>query len=281
MSINLASNEKRFTFRGTASIGSGTAGFDLVYDPSGRRGLTTLTATASHVPFQDLAALFGLDLGLKDAVGDIDLRLRGAARAAHDALNVANGSIDFSVAKGTWPHDGLTGWPAETQRLLGGTDKGGVPVDCLAGSFEVKGGIASLRRLVVDTPTALVIGGGYVSFRNEGWEFILAPEAHNAHNANLASPLRIKGGTAQQTTGALEPGLAKLLIGSGPVPSLTGTFAQLARQPKANACALLAQRVDGMRPGLRAQLPTPFVEQHDKKTPRKPRPASGRGHRRR
>jgi uncharacterized protein involved in outer membrane biogenesis len=281
VSVSLNSNEKRFTLRGAASIGDGSVGFDLIHDRSGRHGLTTLTGTASRVPFEDLSVLLGLDLGLKAMVGDIDLRLRGTGRAAHDALNAASGTIEVSAGKGAWPRESLAGWPAETQRLLGGTDKDGVPVDCLAGSFEVKGGIASLRHLVVDTPAALVIGGGYVSFRNEGWEFILAPEARNAHNANLASPLRIKGGTAQQTTGALEPGLAKLLIGSGPVPSLTGTFAQLVRQPKANACALLAQRVDGMRPGLRAQLPAPFVEQHDKKTPRKPRPASGRGHRRR
>jgi uncharacterized protein involved in outer membrane biogenesis len=270
MSINLASNEKRFTFRGTASIGSGTAGFDLVYDPSGRRGLTTLTATASHVPFQDLAALFGLDLGLKDAVGDIDLRLRGAARAAHDALNVANGSIDFSVAKGTWPHDGLTGWPAETQRLLGG-DAGGVPFNCLAGDFEVRGGIANLRHLVVDTPHAVLIGGGYLSFRNEGWEFILAPEARQAKGVALASPLRLKGATGEPTTGALEPGLAKLLIGAGTVPSLVGTLNQIARQPNVNACAVMEAKIDGMRPGLRAQLPTPLAEKE--RSTRRPAPS--------
>jgi uncharacterized protein involved in outer membrane biogenesis len=281
VSVSLNSNDKRFTLRGAASIGDGSVGFDLIHDRSGRFGLTTLTGTASRIPLEDLSTLLGLDLGLKAMVGDIDLRLRGAGRAAHDALNAASGTIEVSAGKGAWPRGSLAGWPTETQRLLGGTDKDGMPIECLAGSFEVKGGIANLRRLVVDTPTALMIGGGYVSFRTEGWEFILAPEAHNAHNANLASPLRIKGGTGQQTTGALEPGLAKLLIGAGPVPSLTGTFAQLARQPKANACALLAQRVDGMRPGLRAQLPTPVVEQHDKKSPRKPRPAAGREHRRR
>jgi uncharacterized protein involved in outer membrane biogenesis len=278
-SVSLNASEKRFTLRGAAATGNGSVGFDLVHDPSGRLGLTTLTGTASRVSFEDLSALLGLDLGLKDMVGDIDLRLRGTGRTAHDALNAASGTIDVSAGKGAWPRESLAGWPADTQHLLG-AGEGGVPVNCLAGGFEVKGGVANLRRLVVDTPGAIVIGGGYVSFRNEGWEFILAPEARNAHSAKLASPLRIKGGTARQTTGELEPGLAKLLVGAGPVPSLAGTFAQLARQPNANACALLAQRVDGMRPGLRAQLPTPVVEQHDKKTTRKPRPAAERGRRR-
>jgi hypothetical protein len=274
-SLTLSSGEKRFTFRGAASIGNGSAGFDLVYDPAGRLGLTTLTGTASHVAFGDLAALLGLDLGLKDMVGDIDLRLRAPGRAAHDALNAASGTIEISAGKGSWPRESLAGWPPETQRLLGANDSG-VSFNCLAGSFEVKAGVANLRRLVVDTPRAIMIGGGYVSFRNEGWEFILAPEARDAHGASLASPLRIKGGTARETTGALEPGLAKLLIGAGPVPSLSGTLAQIARQPNVNACALMAPRIDGMRPGLRAQLPTPTVEQRERAN-RKPHPTANRG----
>ena len=271
-SIALSASEKRFTFRGAASIGGGSAGFDLVYDPAGRLGLTTLTGTASHVSFEDLSALLGLDLGLKEMVGDIDLRLRGPGRAAHDALNAASGTIEFSAGKGMWPREGLAGWPADTQRLLGGND--GAPVNCFAGSFEVKGGVANLRRLVVDTPRAVVIGGGFTSFRNESWEFILAPEARDAHGTSLASPLRIRGGMARETTGALEPGLAKLLIGAGPVPSLAGTLNQIARQPSVgNACSLMASKVDGMRPGLRAQLPTPVVEQRDRPN-RKANPAA-------
>jgi hypothetical protein len=83
------------------------------------------------------------------------------------------------------------------------------------------------------------------------------PEARDGPGAQLASPLRIKGGTGRQTAGALEPGLGKLLVGGGAVPSLTGTLNQSARQPNVNACVVMAPRVDGMRPGLRAQLPGP------------------------
>jgi len=255
-SVTLSSSEKRFAFRGAASVGNGSVGFDLVYDPTGRAGQSTLTATASKVSMADLGALLGLDLGLKDAVGDLDLRLRGGGRNAGGALSSASGVIEFGVGKGVWPADGLPGWPAESLRLLNAGD-GGAGFNCLAGRFEVSGGIANLRRLVFDTPRATWIGGGYVSLRNEGWEFILAPEARDGPGAQLASPIRIKGGTGRQAAGALEPGLGKLLIGGGVVPSLTGTLNQSARQPNVNACAVMAPRVDGMRPGLRAQLPTP------------------------
>lgn len=255
-SVTLSSSEKRFAFRGAASVGSGSASFDLVYDPTGRAGQTTLTATASKMSMADLGALLGLDLGLKDAVGDLDLRLRGGGRSAGGALNSASGVIEFGVGKGVWPADGLAGWPAEPMRLLNAGDAG-AGFNCLAGRFEVSGGIANLRRLVFDTPRATWIGGGYVSLRSEGWEFIVAPEARDGPGAQLASPFRIKGGTGRQAAGALEPGLGKLLIGGGVVPSLAGTLNQAARQPNVNACAVMAPRVDGLRPGLRAQLPTP------------------------
>lgn len=258
-SITMAAGETRFTFRAAATIGGGSAGLDLVYDPAGRIGQTTLTASANRVSFEDLSSLLGLDLGLREAVGDIDLRLRGGGRTTRDALNSASGTIEVSTAKGIWPRDSISAWPSETQRLLGNGDTG-APFNCIAGRFEVSGGVANLRRLVVDTPRATLVGGGFLHLRSEAWEFILAPEARDAQGAALATPLRLKGGSGRPTTGALEPALAKLLIGAGVVPSLTGTLSQIARQAGVNACALMAPRVEGLRPGLRAQLPTPSAD---------------------
>jgi uncharacterized protein involved in outer membrane biogenesis len=262
-SLALSAGEKRFTFRGAASVGNGSVGFDLGYDPSGRIGSTTLTATASRVPMDDLGALLGFDLGLKDAVGDVELKLRGGGRSAVAALNSASGVVEFGVAKGIWPADGLAGWPAESLRLLGATD-GGATFNCLAGRFEVSAGVANLRRLVVDTQRATWIGGGYLSLRNEAWEFIVAPEARDTQGVALASPLRIKGGTGRTASGALDPGLARLLIGAGPVPSLNGTMGQIAKQPNVNACVIMAPRVDAMRPGLRGQLPVPTTPERER-----------------
>ena len=258
-SVTLVSSSTRYAFRAAASIGTGSAGFDLVYDPTGRNGQATLTATASHVALEDLSGLLGLDTGIKDGVADIDLRLRGGGRSTESALNVASGSIDFAVSKGAWPRDGLAGWPVETQRLLGGNDNG-VPFNCIGGRFDVSGGVANLRRLVIDTPRATIVGGGFLHARSESWEIILEPEARDTQGAQLAQPLRLKGGTGKPTAGALEPALTKLIIGAGTVPSLTGTLNTIARQPNVNACATMAPRVEGMRPGLRAQLPTPSAE---------------------
>lgn len=258
-SVALTSGESRFTFRAAATVGGGSAGVDLVYDPTGRIGQAVLTASANRVSLGELSTLLGLDLGLRDAVADVDLRLRGSGRTTRDALNSASGSIDVAIAKGLWPREQLADWPAETQRLLGGGDPG-VPFNCIAGRFDVSGGVANLRRLVVDTPRAVLIGGGYVHLRTEGWEFILAPEARDAQNAALAAPLRIRGGGGRPMASALEPGLARLLVGAGVVPSLVAQVSQASRQTGVNACSIVAPRVEGLRPGLRAQLPVPSAD---------------------
>ena len=143
-------------------------------------------------------------------------------------------------------------------RLLNASD-GGAASTAWPGRFEVSAGVANLRRLVVDTPRATWIGGGYLSrCATRAGSSSSRPRRAIRQGVPLATPLRLKGGTGRAVSGALEPGLGKLLIGAGAVPSLTGTYNQIAKQqPNVNACALMAPRVDGMRPGLRAQLPTP------------------------
>jgi uncharacterized protein involved in outer membrane biogenesis len=258
-SVSLTSGETRFALRAAATVGAGSASFDLAYDPTGRIGQATLAANLTRVPLADLSTLLGMNLGLQDAVADIDLRLRGGGRTTRDALNTANGSIDLAIAKGGWPRDPLTSWPSDTQRLLGGNDPR-VAFNCIAGRFEVASGVAWLRRLVVDTPRATMVGGGYVQLRSEGWEFLLVPEARDAQYATLATPLRLKGGSGRPTAGVLDPNVSKLIIPGGTVPSLVSQVNLAARQAGANPCAALAPRVDGLRPGLRAQLPVPTPE---------------------
>lgn len=258
-SVSLTSGETRFALRAAATVGAGSASFDLAYDPTGRIGQATLTANLTRVPLADLSTLLGMNLGLQDAVADIDLRLRGGGRTTRDALNSANGSIDLAIAKGGWPRDPLANWPSDTQRLLGGNDPR-VAFNCIAGRVEVTSGVAWLRRLVVDTPRATMVGGGYVQLRSEGWEFLLVPEARDAQYATLATPLRLKGGSGRPTAGVLDPNVSKLIIPAGTVLSLASQVNLAARQAGANPCAALAPRVDGLRPGLRAQLPVPTPE---------------------
>ncbi len=271
----LGSSETRFALRAAATVGAGTASFDLAYDPAGRIGQATLTANVSRVSLADLSRLLGMNVGLQDAVADIDLRLRGGGRTTRDALNTANGTIDLAIAKGGWPREPLTSWPSDTQRLLGSSDPRAA-FNCIAGRFEVAAGVAWLRRLVVDTPRATLVGGGYVQLRSDTWEFLLVPEARDGQYATLATPLRLKGGSGRPTASVLDPNVSRLIIPGGTVPSLVAQLNLAARQAGANACAVLAPRVDGLRPGLRAQMPVPTPDRQRAGRPPSQTPAPQR-----
>jgi hypothetical protein len=277
-SVNLTSSESRFAFRANATIGGGSAAVDLAYDPAGRVGQATLTASANRVPLGDIGALLGFDWGSRDGLADIDLRLRGGGRSTRDALNAASGSLDVTIAKGTWPRDLLASWPADAQRLLAPADP--APFTCVAGHFDVTGGVAFLRRLVIDTPRASLVGGGYAQMRSENWEFLLAPEARDTQNVALASPVRLKGSNSRVTASALDPAVARLLVGAGAVPSVTAQINQAARQTGVNPCAAVAPRVEGLRPGLRAQLPVPPTNERrpPRPQPHSPGPTHSRSH---
>jgi uncharacterized protein involved in outer membrane biogenesis len=277
--VTLSSSETRFALRASATIGGGSAAVDIGYDPAGRAGQASLTASASHVPIGDLGDLLGFDWGMRDGDADIELRLRGGGRSARDALNVASGSLDVAIGRGAWPRLQLTSWPAESQRLLGAVEP--QAFNCLAGHFEVSRGVASLRRLVIDTPRAALIGGGYVQLRSEAWEFLLAPEARDHHNAALALPLRLKGTGGRISASSTDAAAARPIAAGGPGASIVAQLNQAARQNAANPCVTVAARLDALRPGLRAQSPAPPTDQrHRAARPQSRTPApSHRRHR--
>jgi len=204
-SITLTSGETRFAFRAAATVGGGSAGVDLVYDPTGRIGQATLTATATRVPLGDSHRLTRLDLGLRDAVADIDLRLRGGGRTTRDALNSASGSIDVTVAKGLWPRDRLASWPAETQRLLSGNESG-VP-------FKLHRRALRRERRRGLPATA---GHRHATHDHGGWRLppSAAPRDGNSSSRpkrattrtqHFASPLRLKGGSGRRPPACWSP----------------------------------------------------------------------------
>ena len=232
-SVTLASSETRFAFRGAASIGSGLGGLR----PGLRSGRPDRPGDADGHREQGRSMdrsrrLLGLDLGLKDAVGDIDLRLRGGGRI--DGERAQCGERRRSTSRSPRASGRATGWPAgrpRSQRLLGGErQRRAVQLH--------RRPLRGERRRRQPAPP-----GGRHAARDHGrrrllhrcatraGRFILAPEARDAQGAQLASPLRIKGGTGQPTAGALEPGLTKLLIGGGVVPSLTGTLTRSRASP--------------------------------------------------
>ena len=79
-------------FRGAASVGGGSAGFDLVYDPHGPGRPDDAHGHGEQgVDGDDLGALLGLDLGLRMRSAISTCACAAAAAPRGDALNSASG----------------------------------------------------------------------------------------------------------------------------------------------------------------------------------------------
>jgi uncharacterized protein involved in outer membrane biogenesis len=247
----------RLTARPSGTVGSGSATVELLYDVSGKNPSATLSATMNRVSLQELLALAGAEGVLKDTVSDLELRLRGTGRSIRDLVVTSTGTIEGSGGPGALLRDHAAFIASDWRRISGAAD---VSWNCAALRAEVTGGTAHIRRLVMDLPKAVVIGGGYVHSRSETLELLVAPEARETALIPVAVPLRIKAATtrsASETDLAAAKGIH--LFPAKVVPSLTGQMAQLGKVTASggNACGAFAQKLDGLRPNLRSQLPTP------------------------
>ena len=249
----------RMVVRPAATVASGSIGLEFIYDVSGKAPTANLTTTVNRMAVEELALLLGFPGAFKGGVGDLDLKLRSTGRTVRDIVINASGSIDLTLGPGAIGREHLQFILGDWRRLTGTGDR--ADIGCLALHADVTGGTAFVRRLVLDLPKAVVIGGGYIHSRSETLELILAPEAREVGLIAVAVPLRIK---ASATTVSADPDAAAakpihLVWGPKGAPSLVGSMGPPARAAGApNPCATMLGKLDiALRPNLRSQLPTP------------------------
>jgi uncharacterized protein involved in outer membrane biogenesis len=247
-------------------VAAGSVAMELIYDVSGKAPTANLTTSVNRMAAEELALLLGYPGALKGGVGDLDLKLRSTGRSIRDVVTNANGSIDLTLGSGAIAREHLQFILGDWRRLTGSGER--ADVNCLALHADVTGGTAFIRRLVLDVPKAVIIGGGYVHSRSETMELILAPETREAGLIAIAVPLRIKA-SATTVSAEPDPGAAKgihLVWGPKGAPSLVGSMGPLARAPGApNPCLTMLGKLDiALRPNLRSQLPTPPANTPDR-----------------
>ncbi len=278
LSLVIGVNNGRLVVRPAATLGGGQAGFDLQIDVTPNVPTATLNVSTARVPLDEIFGLLGAPQGLRELPIDLDLRLRGSGRSQRELLGVSTGAIDFAVGAGAIPANAWGLASPDWMRLMpAGT------LNCMAGRFEVATGVAHLRRVVMDGPKFTVGGGGFLHLRNEQLEAVLWPEPKETALLAAAIPLRVKGylGNAQ---GEADPGSLKMPPGVPPgtrVGSLVGAIGGGAPRPAPGApaaspaasCTRLLAQLDGLRPAMRYQLPTPPVIPVDRprRPPRTPR----------
>lgn len=283
LSIALVLSNGKLTLRPVATIGGGQAGFDIQIDVAPNIPVTTINASSSRVPLNEILTLLGFGTGFSDLAVDIDLRLRGTGRSLRDAMGVASGSVEFAASSGVMAPDALPVFPPQWSKLLAFGEPDNGHINCIGGRIDINNGVASMRRFALDAPRFTAVGGGYLHLRNEQLEVVLWSEPREVALMQIAVPLRIKGNLAR-VSGNVDMGANKLPAGVPPqvrIPSLTAAIAASGRRPPGdagsaaspNACARVAARIDGLRPLMRLQLPQPPAIPIDRppRPPRRPR----------
>jgi uncharacterized protein involved in outer membrane biogenesis len=154
-----------------------------------------LTADARQVEAGALAATLGvtrilsggrvtLSLALSGAGGNLSAIAAGLDGRA--AVEMEPGGIDSTFARLFF---------ADLYKLLSfGSDE--ATLDCVDADFAIKGGVATSRGLVIDTPAATILGTGSVRLGDETLDLLLTPRAKQAGLTTLAVPVRVRGSLA-------------------------------------------------------------------------------------
>ena len=284
VSLSIALNDGKLTFRPAATIGSGQIGIDAQIDASGPGPVLIVSATTAKVPLDDLMALLGINAGVKGGLVDLELKLRGSGRTLRESMGLAVGNLDFVLGQAQITRDAAHLLTPEWTRMLGGLGDRPATLNCAAGKVEFGGrpegerGSANVRKLVLDAQRFTAIGGGYIHLRNEQLHLLMWPEPRELPLLSVALPLRWKG-TLAQASAETDVGALKAAAGSVPgtrFASMTAAITTAARNtnPGAlNPCASLLARLDTLRPYLRTLLPQPSAVAPEYRPPRAPRRA--------
>ena len=123
----------------------------------------------------------------------VDLKGQGASVAA--VMASLDGEMKLLMAKGTASTAGLDYAVGGIAQVLGtfisrGTDK--MAVNCAAGDFLVRSGVATSRALVVDSEFSTIAGEGKIDLGRETLDMRITPRPKSA-TLNLSVPVKIQG----------------------------------------------------------------------------------------
>ena len=177
-------------------------------------------------------------------------KLHGVGDSVHDAMGDANGEI-MVVAPGGEIRRSLAELAGvdviKGLGLLWSKDQSTTPIRCAVGHFQVKGGVASADRLVVDTGPVLIDGSGVINFDTETLAFRMRGHPKKFQLVRLLAPITVSGPMLHPKPGvekgqAIAQGGAALALGAvlSPLAALL-PFVDAGLAKDANCQALVAQ----------------------------------------
>ncbi len=131
------------------------------------------------------------------------LEMQGRAPSLDTIMRNANGRLDVAV----WPTELRSGvfnlWSVNlVLKLLPLIEPDGQSqVNCIVGRFDLKGGIVSDDKIIIDTTALRIRGAGQANLATEQLSFVFRPRAKGVALFRLQTPLRVTGTLYDQRFG--------------------------------------------------------------------------------
>jgi uncharacterized protein involved in outer membrane biogenesis len=131
------------------------------------------------------------------------LQLQGRAPSLDSIMRRANGHLDVAV----WPTELRAGvfnfWSVNlVLKLLPMIDpRAPSQVNCMVGRFDLKDGIVSDDKIVIDTRAVRIRGAGQANLASEELSFVFRPRAKGVAVFRLQNPLRVTGTLSEPRIG--------------------------------------------------------------------------------
>jgi len=225
----------------------------LVFDAS--RDPATLDADidARSIDYGALLRATGISEGVQ---GQLDLRARlaGAGNSLRPLLQTAAGSIEMVGGEGRLRGKLLELWGGNLMQILNPVDwkqGGDTELNCVAGRFQVRDGIARSDMLLLDSRKVTVAGELVLDLKTEAINGLFKPQPKQASLVHLGEPLQLSGTLKTPTVRPADRAivsLGKLAIGVAQPAALIVMFGDLGAKEKNPCAALLARHAAGAMP---------------------------------
>ncbi|MCW2247635.1 uncharacterized protein involved in outer membrane biogenesis [Azospirillum fermentarium] len=195
LSMHLVLEDGRAVFDPLA-LGMAGGRIEGTVELNGRENVPALAADLA-IRRVDLAAFFrGTDFA-RQMGGTINgsVRLKGHGPTVADMLGVADGKAGMAVDGGRISLLAVKGLKTNILETLGIALSGdrSVPFNCIVADLEIQRGVVRSKALVLDTPEAVVTGGGVLNLKTEAMDFRIRGEAKEAQIFATHVPVSVQG----------------------------------------------------------------------------------------
>jgi hypothetical protein len=232
----------------TAVIDQGRVDVAGVLHANSDKPTLDLQVKGANIASAQLLTAAGISDVLSTGAVNLNLAIKGPARSEHDLMAGLSGNLHFATGAGTLRNSFAEFLLADLTKVIafGGTADA-TRVNCIAGHFDIVGGIAQTNSLVMDTPGAAVLGAGEINLGAETLHMRVDSKSKQVSLAALAVPMLITGSLrhpavtpdavgAVTNTGQFVAGTANMVT-LGMLGDLTGLGTGASA---ANACASAA-----------------------------------------